>query len=71
VLAARLPLNTRTPIGLRAGFFQSFNLTEANQCRELIALADNALGGSCAAVDGTVDDVLGEFSKSVFGFRVF
>lgn len=46
--------------GARAGFFEGFDLSEADEGREFVAFADYAFGGGRSAVHGLADDVLGE-----------
>ena len=46
--------------GARSGFFESFDLAQADQCGEFVAFADYAFGGGGAAVHGAADDVLGK-----------
>ena len=45
--------------GARAGFFQGFDLAEADERGEFVAFADYAFGGGGAAGHGAADDVLG------------
>jgi len=53
--------------GFRSRFLQGFDLAEANQGREFVAFADDALGGSRAAGHGAADDLLGERFQVSFG----
>ena len=70
MLAARWPLEDADADGSRSGFFERFDLAEADERGEFIAFADYAFGGGGAAVHGAADDVLGEFAKVSFEFRV-
>ena len=56
--------------GSRSGFFQRFDLAEADERGELVAFAHHAFGSGSAAVHGAADDVLGEFAEVSFQFRV-
>ena len=56
--------------GARAGFFQRFDLAEADERGEFVAFADYAFGGGGAAGHGAADDVLREFAKISFQFLV-
>ena len=56
--------------GARAGFFQGFDLAEADERGEFVAFADYAFGGGGAAGHGAADDVRGELAKIGFLFRV-
>jgi hypothetical protein len=47
----------------RSGFFEGFDLAEADERGEFIAFADYAFGGGCATIHGAADDVLGEVAK--------
>ena len=74
MLAARWPKKHAHANGSRAGFFQGFDLAQANQGGEFIAFADDAFGGGGAAGHGAADDVLGklredQFPVSGFGFQ--
>ena len=52
--------------GARAGFFQCFDLAQANQRGEFVAFADYAFGGGGASGHGAADDVLGELREDQF-----
>ena len=58
-------------MALRAGFFQGFDLAEADEGGEFVAFADHAFGGSGAAGHGAADDVLGEVFQVSCYFRFF
>ena len=57
--------------GLGAGFFQGFDLAEADERGEFVAFADDAFGGGGAACHGAGDDVGGDFAEVGCEFRVF
>src|SRR5712672_3206374 len=63
-----LPEENAHADGLRAGLSQSFDLAEANQGGEFVALANHAFGGSGATVHGAAHDVLGEIAQVSFDF---
>src|SRR5712691_4002371 len=54
----------------RAGFFESFDLAEADEGGEFVTLAADALGGGRAAGHGSADDVAREIFSIRFEFRV-
>jgi hypothetical protein len=56
--------------GTRARFFERFDLAEAYEGGEFVALADYAFGGSRASGHGSADNVLRYFAKIGFQFRV-
>ena len=55
---------------LRAGLFQGFDLAEAHERGEFVALAHDAFGSGRAAGHGAADDVLGDLAEIGFEFRV-
>ena len=57
--------------GFGAGFFQGFDLAEADERGEFVAFADYAFGGSGSAFHGAGDDVLGDVFQVGFGFSAF
>ena len=56
--------------GAGAGFFEGFDLSEANQGGEFVAFADDAFGSGGSASHGAGDDVLGDFAEISFEFGV-
>src|SRR5579863_9615591 len=54
-----LPSEDSYADGARSGFFEGFDLAEADEGGEFIAFAGYALGSGGAAVHGAADDVLG------------
>src|SRR5713226_7449218 len=64
-----LPTENAHADGLRPGFFEGLYLAQADERREFIAFANDALSGGGSARHGAGNEILREFFQVSFGLR--